>query len=383
MKTDWLQKTLAEVIAEMRNGLNCKQTKSGVGSPISRIETISDGTVNFDRVGYASISDNERSKYRLRRGDILFSHINSNVHVGKSAILDDDRELYHGVNLMLIRPSSELYDRYLHYFFQSLYLSGYWRTICKQSVNQASVNQGDIGKVIVRYPRIEEQKRIVAILGEAFEGLDRAAANAKKNLANARELFDSYLAAALMGGDSTLGEVVEIRTGKLDANAAVENGPYPFFTCSREIYAIDKYAFDCEALLLAGNNAVGDFNVKHYAGKFNAYQRTYVITIPDVTMASYRYLYFQLIKNLAIFKRQAVGTGTKFLKLPMIKSLPISIPLIAEQTRIAEKLDELLQHTESLSSTYTAKLNSISELKQSILQKAFAGELPERLDLAA
>jgi type I restriction enzyme S subunit len=76
----------------------------------------------------------------------------------------------------------------------------------------------------------------------------------------------------------TLGEVCNISTGKLNANAAVENGQYPFFTCSREIFTIDHFAFDCEAILLAGNNAVGDFNVKHYKGKFNAYQRTYVIT---------------------------------------------------------------------------------------------------------
>ena len=91
----------------MRNGLNCKQTKSGVGSPVSRIETISDGTVNFGRVGYASISHEEKAKYRLRQGDILFSHINSAIHVGKIAIMEEDFELYHGVNLMLVRPSAE------------------------------------------------------------------------------------------------------------------------------------------------------------------------------------------------------------------------------------------------------------------------------------
>ncbi|MCE2695731.1 MAG: hypothetical protein LW645_15935 [Verrucomicrobiaceae bacterium] len=60
-----------------------------------------------------------------------------------------------------------------------------------------------------------------------------------------------------------LGDLVNIKTGKLDANAAVEGGKFPFFTCSRDIFAIDTYTFDCEAILLAGNNAVGDFNVKH------------------------------------------------------------------------------------------------------------------------
>jgi len=82
---------------------------------------------------------------------------------------------------------------------------------------------------------------------------------------------------------------VNIKTGKLDANAAVEGGQYPFFTCSRDIFAIDTYAFDCEAILLAGNNAVGDFNVKHYNGKFNAYQRTYVITVNEKKRVLYRF----------------------------------------------------------------------------------------------
>ena len=68
-------------------------------------------------------------------------------------------------------------------------------------------------------------------------------------------------------------------TGKLDSNAMVMNGKYPFFTCSKEIFHIDSYAFDCEALLLAGNNAAGIYDVKHYKGKFNAYQRTYVLRL--------------------------------------------------------------------------------------------------------
>jgi len=97
-----------------------------------------------------------------------------------------------------------------------------------------------------------------------------------------------------------LGDLVNIRTGKLDANAMTVGGQYPFFTCSREIFSIDKYAFDCEAILLAGNNASGDFNVKHYKGKFNAYQRTYVITIEDENKVLYSYLKHHLINNLKI-----------------------------------------------------------------------------------
>lgn len=138
-----------------------------------------------------------------------------------------------------------------------------------------------------------------------------------------------------------LGELVNIRTGKLDSNAMVEGAQYPFFTCSREIFSIDIFAFDCEAILLAGNNASGDFNVKHYRGKFNAYQRTYVITVNEDGKILYGYLKHQLVNNLKIFKEQSVGANTKFLKIGMINGMDINLPPLPEQTRIVSKLDAL------------------------------------------
>ena len=74
------------------------------------------------------------------------------------------------------------------------------------------------------------------------------------------------------------------------ANASSQNGQYPFFTCSKEAYQIDYYAFDCEALLLAGNNATANYDVKYYNGKFNAYQRTYVLTAKENCNLDYIYL---------------------------------------------------------------------------------------------
>ena len=223
-------------------------------------------------------------------------------------------------------------------------------------------------------PSLPEQKRIVAILDEAFEGIDSAIANTEKNLTNSRELFENYLQ-NLDAEKESLGNLVDIRTGKLDANAATEDGQYPFFTCSREIYKIDSFAFDCEAILLAGNNAVGDFNVKHYKGQFNAYQRTYVITVNTEKKILYRYLYFQMLKSLKEFKLQSVGAGTKFLKLGMIQDLRIALPTIEKQQEIISTLDKLKAETQRLETIYRQKLAALKELKQSILQKAFTGEL--------
>ena len=124
-------------------------------------------------------------------------------------------------------------------------------------------------------------------------------------------------------------DLVDIKTGRLDANAMVENGQYPFFTCSRETFAIDNYAFDGKAILLAGNNASGDFNVKYYEGKFNAYQRTYVITVKDEDVLSYSYIMHKLKMHLKVFKNQAIGANTRFLKVGMIKDIKIPLPPLA------------------------------------------------------
>ena len=74
-----------------------------------------------------------------------------------------------------------------------------------------------------------------------------------------------------------LGDIAKFTTGKLNSNAAQDNGKYPFFTCAPEALKIDDYAFDTEAIILAGNNADGNFHIQHFKGKFNAYQRTYAL----------------------------------------------------------------------------------------------------------
>ena len=243
-----------------------------------------------------------------------------------------------------------------------------------RGVAQKGVYLETLREFEINYPSLTEQRRIVAILDEAFEGIAIAKANVEKNLDNALLLFEIYLQ-NIDGQKISLGELVNIKTGKLDANAAIEGGAYPFFTCAREIYSIDKYAFDCEALLLAGNNAVGDFNVKHYEGKFNAYQRTYVITINEKKRALCRFLYFELLKGLARFKSQSVGAGTKFLKIGMIKDLQVSLPEMSEQLRLAALATQVRQELTTLEGLYEKKLAAFDELKKSLLHQAFTGQL--------
>ncbi|MFA5016716.1 MAG: restriction endonuclease subunit S [Methylobacter sp.] len=138
-----------------------------------------------------------------------------------------------------------------------------------------------------------------------------------------------------------LGEIVSFRTGKLDSNASEDNGKYPFFTCSPITLRINDFAFDTEAVILAGNNANGVFSTKHYSGKFNAYQRTYVIEPLNLKEVSCRYIYFVISHMVSHLQELAIGTSTKFLTKTILNGLTIHLPPKIEQDQIAVLLSSL------------------------------------------
>lgn len=135
-----------------------------------------------------------------------------------------------------------------------------------------------------------------------------------------------------------LGEYVKIRTGKLDANASSENGQYPFFTCSVTPLRIDAYSYDCECVLVAGN---GDLNVKYYNGKFDAYQRTYIIESKDKQRLTVPYLYCFLDKYVETLREQSIGGVIKYIKLGNLTDATIPLPSVNKQDEIVEKLDKV------------------------------------------
>ena len=134
-----------------------------------------------------------------------------------------------------------------------------------------------------------------------------------------------------------LKDLINIRTGKLDANASSENGKYPFFTCSKETLKINTYSYDCECVLLAGN---GDLNVKYYNGKFDAYQRTYILECKN-DIISTKYLYYFMKKYLKILRNQSIGGVIKYIKLANITEAIIPIYSKEEQEKIVNNISKV------------------------------------------
>lgn len=146
-----------------------------------------------------------------------------------------------------------------------------------------------------------------------------------------------------------LKNITLIKTGKLDSNAAVTNGVYPFFTCDPITLKIDEWAYDTEAVLLAGNNASGNYTAKYYKGKFNAYQRTYIIESANTSLLSVRFLAFAITQQLRLLKAMSTGSTTKFLTIKMLNDLEIPCPEISVQQKIASIIgsyDNLIENNQ-------------------------------------
>ena len=398
MKKGWQTSTLGEVLAVLRNGLNCKQDKSGRGDKISRIESISAATFNLEKVGYADLSDREKEQYRLQPGDILFSHINSAVHVGKTALFASSEPIYHGVNLLLLRPKDAITSAYLDYVLKYLFQRGYWRGVCKQSVNQASVNQKDISQVQISYPHsLPEQQRIVAILDEAFAGIATAVANTEKNLANARELFDSYLNNVFTQKgegwvEKKLGDVCVLKSGTtVSKDLEISSGEVPYLKVAdmnhagNEIEIVGSSRFLNKSDL--GRNAIFPIGTTIFPKRggailTNKKRLTAVPICTDLNIMGVipsgalvpKFLYFYFL-NVDMRK---LGSGSSIPQINNydIEPLAISFPqVIAEQKEIAKTLEELSSETHHLQSLYQHKRTTLAALKQSILHKAFSGAL--------
>lgn len=159
---------------------------------------------------------------------------------------------------------------------------------------------------------------------------------------------------------SRLEDVVSLKTGKLDSNAAEPGGRFPFFTCSPLTLEINSFAFDTEAVILAGNNANGVFSTKHFSGKFNAYQRTYVIEPLDQERTSCKYLYYVISDFVGHLKELSVGSATKFLTKTILNDLQIPLPSKSTQDQIVNLLSALDERITLLRET-NATLEAIAQ----------------------
>lgn len=313
---------------------------------------------------------------QLKDGDILFSIAGA---LGRTAFVTADilpANTNQALAIVRLKPDAKVLPKFV---LKALETGVVLEQIekFKGGVAQQNLSLAQVRDFHIALPPLAEQQRIVGVLDEAFAGLATAQAHAAQNLQNARALFESHLQSVFTHRgkgwvEKPLGELCQIKTGKKDVNQGNPEGQYPFFTCAAEHTYSDVYSFDTEALLVAGNGNVGQ--VSYYSGKFEAYQRTYVLF--DFRGVTAKYLFRVLDKRLcATVSKQKLGNTMPYIKIGMLTDFLVPIPPGNEQARVTEHLDALAAETQRLTRLYEQKQAALAALKKSLLHQAFSGEL--------
>ena len=198
----WRWVKLGEVITHMANGTTAKQNKESRGIPVTRMETIANERIDSQRVGFIENPTQLMvNKYRLLPGDILFSHINSDPHLGKTAIYDGVPPiLLHGMNLLRITVNKHILEsEFLNYVFKAYRNLEIFVSIAQRAIGQSSINQRKMRDLPIPLPSLEEQRRIVAQLEEVEEKVKSLKEGQAQVEAELQRLEQSILNAAFRG----------------------------------------------------------------------------------------------------------------------------------------------------------------------------------------
>ena len=290
-----------------------------------------------------------------------------------------------GRGLAVIRVGKKIYNVYLFNYL----LKHENEIIGNEGAVFNSINKSQIESIEIPLPPLEEQQRIVAKLDEAFEAIEKTKANAEQNLKNTKELFDSYLHSIFenKGKDWEIKKINEICTlinGRAyNKQELLSEGKYRvlrvgnFFTNNNWFYSnleLSEEKYCDEGDLLYAWSA--SFGPRVWEGEKVIYHYHIWKVIPNLNLISKEFLYILLEWDKESIKK-AQGTGTTMMHVSKgsMEARLIPLPPIAEQQSIVQKLDALSSETKKLEAIYRKKLEDLEELKKSILQKAFCGQL--------
>ena len=250
---------------------------------------------------------------------------------------------------------------YLYYLIQTK-KKDLIRKSCGSTFLEISANE--VRKIQVSVPSDVEQQKIAELLSLIDERIVTQNKIIEKYESLIKGIAQHCIKATSGITYVKLGDICQITTGKLDANAQVDNGIYPFFTCAEQPFKIDNFAFDTEALLISGNGANLGY-INYYKGKFNAYQRTYVLDLFSENIQYIKWaLKVLLPKRIAIEKS---SSNTPYIVLSTLTDLRLPIPNKSNQCHIAK----LMQSLERKLSSQIALNGSYNKLKQYLLRQMF------------
>ena len=319
-------------------------------SEIGKKKYISDSQRHISKKGL----ENSSAKM-LPAGTILLS---TRATIGECSITLNSCTTNQGFQSLIARD--EVNNEYLYYLIISK-RKDLIRRACGSTFLEISANE--VKKINVSATTIDEQNKLASFLALIDQRIETQI-RVIEDLQTLKKAISTKVFTEIKGCNSErLGNLCSITTGKLDANAMTDEGEYMFFTCSKENYKTDTFAFDGEALLIAGNGEIG--SVKYYNGKFNAYQRTYVL---QNFLANIKYLQFYIEHHLPkrVLKEKNVG-AMPYIVLSTLADMPILLPSENKQNNIAKALQVI---DNKIYVEYSV-LDQYRQQKQFLLQQMF------------
>lgn len=303
--------------------------------------------------------------YLLYNGDFAYNKSYSNDYAwGAVKRLDKYEKGCLSSLYFVFRPTDKVDSDYLTHYFET----SKWHKGISDIAGEGARNHGLLNMAVDDYfatkhylPSLSEQKKIACFLNLITKRIEIQNKIISDLKVLKKELCRKMLSS--IAEYKPLGELCSITTGKLDANANNQNGLYPFFTCGKDTLSIDNYAFDGEAILIAGNGDIG--HTKYYYGKFNAYQRTYVLMsfkadAQFVKMGIDTYLPQKILE-------ETQGGAMPYIKLSTLTSLKIPFTTEEKQFSIRNHYDTIAQKVEN----ETKILNLLLQQKSYFLNAMF------------
>ena len=364
------------------------------------------GTLDLSDIKYINEDIEIPSTKKVRKGTLLICTASgSKRHLGKVALIDEDLDFAFGGFLGLLEPHEILDPAYLHWFLQSDFYRDFIAEL-SDGVNINNLKFSQLSELSLPLPPLAEQKRIVSILDEAFGAIAKAKENAERNLANARELFESYLnkvftekgegweettvsdvCETLHQGLNTAGQKIKfydsgfpiiqtrnIKNGEIDLHEKIK-----FMSKEDWLLYKEKYRPEVGDVFFTNIGTIGKTAIVSSSADYLIHWNIFKLRPQRGTILPefLRYALDYLTKT-GVFKRLQKGGTVEFVTKKMISNATFLLPKLSEQREIVSKLEVWLKHSEKLASVTQQKIADLDELKQSILQKAFPGQLPSK-----
>lgn len=381
--SEWKKVKLGELY-EVHNGLSKGRQFFGTGFPFLTFSNVFNNWFLPEELeSLVQTTDKEREACSIKAGDVFITRTSETMdELGMSsvALKDYPNATYNGFTKRLRPITNRVNPRYIGYYLRTPKFRGQFMAFSSMTT-RASLANNDLLNMEVELPSMEIQHRIATILSRYDSLIENHQKQIKLLEEAAQRLYKEWFVDLRFPGHENtnlidgvpegwekkkVGEIAPIITGKKDANFGTPNGEYPFFTCSQEPIKAPSFSFDCAAVLLAGN---GDFNVKLYRGRFEAYQRTYVLS-PYID--SHLYLLFYTISaNMTKLAAGSSGSTIKFLTKGMIDGINLNVPNDEILRSFNKKVEPIQSSRESLQS----QLRLLTEARDRLLPKLMSGEI--------